>query len=180
VAQAENVYGALMRFDLFEAMSIDEATNVLDELVNRGPSILREEHIEYENVRLSALASVLLKIGSRLETFPIAADTTVPEFVRNTEDYREGLFEFTEESKRLIIGAAYLIGHCFVREYSTLEWGTGKPEYATGNMPVIRGFASGEELAPLLVANNLFRRSLKNRATTKIFETFVERWASSV
>jgi hypothetical protein len=169
-----------MRFDLFESMSIDEAANVLDEFRSRGPAILSDDRIDYEHVSLSELPSELLQIGLRLQTVPIEADPSVPEFVRNTEDYREGLFEFTEDSKRLIIGAAYLIGDCFVREYPKLSWGSGNPEYATGNMPVIRGFSTGEELAPLLVANNLFRRLVKNRAMTRIFETCVERWSSSI
>ncbi|XZE18353.1 hypothetical protein SH449x_003643 [Pirellulaceae bacterium SH449] len=169
-----------MRFDLFEAMSIDEATNVLDEFLHRGAEILKAEQIEYNTVSLSELPDKLLEIGLRLTTIPVAADPSVPEFIRNTDDYKEGLFEFTEDSKRLIIGAAYMLGNCFVREFTKLAWCTGNPEYATGRMPVITGFASGEELTPLLVANNLFRRLVKNRSLTKIFETFVERWSASV
>ncbi|XZE21705.1 hypothetical protein SH449x_001610 [Pirellulaceae bacterium SH449] len=169
-----------MRFDLFEAMSIDEATNVLDEFLHRGAEILKAEQIEYNTVSLSGLPDKLLEIGLRLTTIPVVADPSIPEFIRNTDDYKEGLFEFTEDSKRLIIGAAYMLGNCFVREFTKLAWCTGNPEYATGRMPVITGFASGEELAPLPVANNLFRRLVKNRSLTKIFETFVERWSASV
>jgi len=169
-----------MRYDLFEAMSIEEASNVLDEFAHRGPEILKAERIQYDTVSLSELPEELLKIGLRLTTVPVAADPSVPEFVRNTDDYKEGLFEFTEDSKRLIVGAAYMLGNCFVREFTKLAWGTGNPEYATGRMPVITGFTSDEELAPLLVANNLFRRLVKNRSLTKIFETCVERWSASV
>jgi len=169
-----------MRYDLFEAMSIDVASKVLEEFVHRGPEILKPAQIKYDNVSLSELPEELLKIGLRLTTIPVDSDPSVPEFVRSTDDYKEGLFEFTEDSKRLIIGAAYMMGNCFVREFSKLAWGTGNPEYATGRMPVITGFATGEELAPLLVANNLFRRLVKNRSLTKIFETCVERWTASV
>ena len=169
-----------MRYDLFEAMSVDEASNVLDEFVHRGPEILKTEQIKYDKVSLSELPEELLKIGLRLTTIPLASDPSVPEFVRNTDDYKQGLFEFTEDSKRLIIGAAYMLGDCFVREFSKLTWGTGNPKYATGRMPVITGFATGEELAPLLVANNLFRRLVKDRSLTNIFETCVERWSASV
>jgi hypothetical protein len=169
-----------MRFDLFENMSVDDASNVLDEFMNRGPEILKSEQIEYDAVSLSGLPEKLLEIGLRLTTVPVAADPSIPEFIRNTDDYKEGLFEFTEDSKRLIIGAAYMLGNCFVREFTKLAWGTGNPEYATGRMPVITGFASGEELAPLLVANNLFRRLVKNQSLTKIFETCIERWSASV
>lgn len=169
-----------MRFDLFDTMSVDEASSVLDEFMHRGPEILDAEKIDYAVVSISELPNELLKIGQRLTTVPVAADPSVPEFIRNTDDYKEGLFEFTEDSKRLIIGAAYMLGNCFVREFSKLAWGTGNPEFATGRMPVVTGFASGEELAPLLVANNLFRRLVKNRSLTKIFDTCVERWAASV
>jgi len=169
-----------MRFDLFEAMSVDDAANVLAEFMNRGPVILSDERIDPEQISLTDLPSQLLRIGLRLQTVPIEADQSVPEYIRNSDDYRDGLFEFSEDSKRLIVGAAYLIGNVFVRHYSKLSWGSGNPDYATGNMPVVRGFSSGDELAPLLVANNLFRKFVKNRATAAGFETCVERWATSV
>ena len=75
-----------MRYDLFEAMSVDEASNVLDEFVHRGPEILKTEQIKYDKVSLSELPEELLKIGLRLTTIPLASDPSVPEFVRNTDD----------------------------------------------------------------------------------------------
>jgi hypothetical protein len=96
--------------------------------------------------------------------------------IRNTEDYKAGLYEFTPEAKRIIIGAAYHFGECFLRLHSRLKWGVGKVEYATGNMPVVVGFDKDKELPVLLVLENLFSRRIENPDIPDVFQTAIEKW----
>src|SRR5688572_17390003 len=68
-----------------------------------------------------------------------------------------GVATFDEPSKILVLRAAYYLGESFVRCHSGLHWTVGNVETAEGNMPVVAGFDSGLELAPILIAENLLR-----------------------
>jgi hypothetical protein len=164
-----------MRFDLFEKMSAVEAADVLNEFLETGKVYEAELNLDAD-YSLSTLATKLEELTARLTRIPTEEDLNLPEFVRNTEEYKAGLYEFTPEAKRTIIGAAYHFGECFVRSYSKLKWGIGNVEYATGNMPVVTGFDNGKELPVLLVLENLFSRRIENPDVHDVFPTAIERW----
>lgn len=164
-----------MRFDLFEKMSAVEAADVLKEFQETGKRYEADLGLDGD-YSLSSLPTTLEGLTASLTRIPTEEDPSVPEFIRNTEDYKAGLYEFTPEAKRIIIGTAYHFGECFVRSYPKLKWGVGNVEYATGNMPVVAGFDKGKELPVMLVLENLFSRRIENPDVHDVFQTAVERW----
>jgi len=166
-----------MRFDLFENMESEEAEDILREFCDRGNLYLSDLGTNGElDYSLERFPKLMESVAIRLSTTPKEEDLSVPEFIRNTEDYKAGLYDFTTESKRLMIGCAYYLGECFIRTYSNLRWATGNPEYATGKMPVVVGFHNDKELPTLLVMENLFSRRIENPVMTDIFENAIQRW----
>ncbi len=138
-----------MRFDLFEKMSAVEAVDVLNDFLGTGKCYEADLGLDVD-YSLSKLPTILEDLTTKLTSTPTQEDLSLPEFIRNTQDYKAGLYEFTPEAKRIIIGAAYHFGECFLRLHSRLKWGVGKVGYATGNMPVVVGFDKGKELLPTM------------------------------
>ena len=62
-----------------------------------------------------------------------------------------------------------------MRTYDTLAWDMGNPETAEANMPVVSGFRAGVELAPMMVAENIFRRNVGRDVLTDT-RNVVETW----
>ena len=60
--------------------------------------------------------------------------------------HKQGLTEFAEELKVLILRAAYYLGESFHRRASALSWTIGNAELIEKNIPVISGFRSGTEM----------------------------------
>jgi hypothetical protein len=81
-----------------------------------------------------------------------------------TEDYLHGLHDFDDPSKIIVLRFAYHMGECFVRNFPDLAWSVGEADTALRNKPVVSGFRGGQEMPPMLVAENLFRRVLSGRA----------------
>lgn len=168
-----------MRFDLFEKMSAVEAVDVLNEFLETGKRYEADLGLDVD-YSLSKLPTILEDLTTKLTSTPTQEDLRLPEFIRNTEDYKAGLYEFTPEAKRIIIGAAYHFGECFLKLHSRLKWGVGKVGYATGNMPVVVGFDKGKELPVLLVLENLFSRRIENPDIPDVFQTAIEKWMRNV
>lgn len=164
-----------MRFDLFKQMSAAEASDVLDEFLEIGKRYEGDLGLDLD-YSLASLPAILEELTTKLTRTPTEEDPSVPEFIRNTEEYKAGLYEFTSEAKRVIIGTAFHLGECFVRLYPRLKWGVGNVEYATGNMPVVTGFDNGKELPVLLVLENLFSRRIENPGVDGVFATAIEKW----
>ena len=115
-----------------------------------------------------------------MRTFPKEPDMSVPAFIRSTEDYKNGLFDFNDRSKNLICFAAYYYGECFVRTYPQLEWTTGNRELYQSNMPVVTGFSHEKELPVILVIENTFRRVIKNPAHIEDIDTTGSVWEKNI
>ena len=166
-----------MRFDLFENMNAEEAEDILREFREHGGGYLKDVVPNGElDFSLCGFPNLMESISNRLTTILKDDDVSVPEFIRNTEDYRSGLFEFAPDARRLIIGCAFYLGECFIRKYPGLRWAIGNPQYATGMMPVVAGFNSEKELPALLVMENLFSRRITNPTMTSVFENAIQRW----
>lgn len=54
-----------------------------------------------------------------------------------------------------VLRLAYYFGEAHRRVSNRLEWGTGDPEYAFANHPVIRGFAKQQEAEMIVICRNL-------------------------
>jgi hypothetical protein len=175
-----------MRFDLFEQMDLVEAQELL--------RLFREDgvaHIEkvraaaaqsgvVADFRIETLAGFLQWAFQQVQTVPKEPDPSVPEWIRSTPDYQNGLFEFDDDSKALVCLVAYYFGECFIREYPHLRWATGNPEFAKANMPVVVGFRGNMELAPMLVLENVFSRIVAQPERIEDIAVAVDTWRSDI
>lgn len=177
-----------MRFELFRQMTPSEAQDVLQQFVQEGAANMDFvcAHAKAAGVicdySLEYLPSFLEWAFSQMRTVPREADPKVPEWIRSTEDYQKGLFDFEDESKDLICYAAYYFGESFVRNCSHLRWATGKFESRNGyisaesNMPVVTGFKNRVELAPMMVLENVFSRITANPNRSDDIQTMIDGW----
>lgn len=151
-----------MKLGIFEAMSNEEAQKYLDEFLVFGDSsgigILEEKlHFTVDlDFAIDSLPIMLKTLIPTLRTIPKEADPNVPEFIRKTEDYKKGLFDFDDTSKLVVLAAGYYLGETFVRSFPLLKWTTGNKEYLEGNMPVVAPFKNNIEMSPIMVIENLF------------------------
>lgn len=175
-----------MNFELLDKMTAAEATELLHEFLNEESRLAETtlEIVRSEGVRcdytLESLPGFLRWILAHLRTVPKAPDPTVSEWIRSTEDYQKGLFDFVDESKMLIVRASYYLGECFVRSFPGLRWSIGNPEFGVKNMPVVTGFSQEQELPPLMVLQNLFRRVIKDLSRLGDIEIMVKSWCKSI
>jgi len=175
-----------MDFEFFEKLSLIEAEAFLSDLLaggtNRSLSLSKE--LEADGIRcdfsIPSLAPVLTSLLPKLVKIPLEPDLKVPTWIRNSETYKENLFDFDDASKRLVLGAAYYLGETFVRSFPVLHWTTGNPETALMNMPVVAGFRNGVEMAPMLVAENLLMSVLIDPSKQGDIEMAVSTWKSKV
>jgi hypothetical protein len=171
-----------MNFALFEALSPQEASEHLQGfLETEGAAVeLLRASIEPSGVvmdfSVASLPSVLRWILGNIRIVRIPVPATEPEWIR--EAHKDGLIDFDEESKYWILRAAYYLGESFVRGYPSLRWTTGNPEYIEKNLPVVAGFHSGTEMAPMMIVENLFGRILGDAVPTTDIDTAIRAWAN--
>ena len=171
-----------MGAELFQNMSKEVAQQLLAEFIADGKAnieivIAHANHAGVEcDYLVDSLPAFLHWAFSEMKTVPREPDPDVSDWIRSTEDYQKGLFDFDDRSKNLICFAAYYLGECFTRTYPKLKWGTGHEELHQANMPVITGFGPEEELPPMLVIENVFRRATKRPERSGGIDTAVETW----
>lgn len=171
-----------MKFHIFESMSKSEAEEYLNEFLafgkDRGIKVL-EGHLPFAlDFTVGSLSIVFKALIPVLKTLPRAPDPNVPEFIRNTEDYEKGLFDFDDASNTIVLAAAYYLGETFVRKFPELKWATGNTDYLQGNMPVVTGFKFRKELAPILISENIFRGAVSGSSDDASIDTAIEMWST--
>lgn len=173
-----------MKFHLFKAMTKEEAEEYLEGFLafgrNKGMRILKGNlHFTTDlDFRIESLPDILKTLIPKLKTIPREADLNVPEFIRNTEDYQKGLFDFDEQSNYVVLAAAYYLGETFVRNFSQLKWTTGNVDYIQANNPVVTGFKFKKELSPILITENMFSGVISNLRDEKSIDTVIEGWST--
>jgi hypothetical protein len=171
-----------MRFDLFEKFSPEEAKEFLEQFRALESSniedLLKQGSSEGLSVdfKIKSVAPLMRWLAAKLATIPNKPDMQLPWWIRATDSYAKNLFEFEEGSKILIIRAAYYLGESFVRSHPGLHWATGNPKTAEANMPVVAGFQFKLEMAPLMVAENLFRRAIAEPTKLGDIDKAIEYW----
>jgi len=80
----------------------------------------------------------------------------------------------------MVLRIAYYMGECFVRNFPDLVWAVGDADTALKNIPVVSGFRGGQEMPPMLVAENLFARVLLDKAGENAFDVAVQTWVANV
>lgn len=171
-----------MDFAFFDSISADEGLAFLDAFLRAERSAVphlleaaRQQGISAD-FSVETLPRVMQWALNQVKTLPKPADSSLPDWITTTEGYKRGLFEFTEQSKPLILRIAYYFGECFIRNFDGLSWSVGNQEMAQRNMPVVTGFGNDVELAPILVTENLFRRVLSGEAESDAIDRAVKRW----
>ncbi len=125
---------------------------------------------------LSSLSDVMKWGLANVRTKPKAADKNVPEWIRNTDSYKNNLYEMDEPSGILMFRMAYYLGECFVRAFPALRWDIGDNESALCNMPVITGFPQRQEMPPIKIVENLYGRILSGAAGNEAIDIALQRW----
>lgn len=153
-----------MDYEFFHNMSKAEAKEYFDHFlleVGEGfESMKNEMESDYVEVDYSieSLPKVLEWAVSKIKTYDITEDESLPDWIRNTKEYQEGLFEYDHDSKILVNRIVYYFGESFVRSFPReLKWGIGNPKYIEKNMPVVKGFSKGVEMAPIIIVDNIMR-----------------------
>jgi hypothetical protein len=173
-----------MNFKYFEGLTKVEAKEYLDEFLffgkGRGIKILEQKlHFTTDiNYSVESISPIFKTLLTALKTVPQEPDLTLPEFIRNTESYKQNLFEFDEESKSVVMAGAYYLGESFVRNHEQLSWATGNTKFAQGNMPVVTGFKVKMELAVLLIAENMFGGIISGMCEENSIDVAIETWNS--
>ena len=104
---------------------------------------------------LASVPEVLAWLGGRVELVEVAAPGEVPDWVQAVLDQNGGGFsELAEASRPSVLHAAYYLGASFVTTYPVLRWELGREDRPEVRQPVVTGFASGEDLPVLAVAES--------------------------
>lgn len=125
---------------------------------------------------IESLAPVLCWIYRALRIVPQEPDESLPGWIKECISYKSNLFDFDGESKVMILRGAYYLGETFVRSSKKLYWSIGNQETAVKNMPVVRGFRHGLEMAPMLVVENVYGRIFSGAGTEADIETMISYW----
>jgi hypothetical protein len=131
-------------------------------------------------IRHPQYRGVLKWLLSMVRTVDRAEDKALPDWIRSSQPYRSGPFDFDDPSKDLVLRGGFYLGESFVRSFEHLSWDTGEPGFIQENMPVVKGFKDGDELPPLLIVNNLFHRVLVDSGKLSDIERAVNYWSSRV
>lgn len=169
-----------MNFALFDVMTTAEAREHLAGFLETERVVVKALEASARAVgivmaySLPSLSPSLKWIIQGMQIVRVPVDPNDASWVR--EYYKDGFVEFTDDSKLLLLRAAYYMGECFVRSSSTLRWDVGDPEFAEKNMPVIAGFLHRMQLAPMMVCENIASRILRGAGTEQAVDTMVEAW----
>lgn len=164
-----------MNFEMFGEMTPSEATRFLHEFLEAGADSASSLGVR-DGIAIDDVPDFLKRISKQITVAPRPPDPNVPAFIRDTNEYKAGLFDFTPDSKRVIVGSAYAFGQAFVSAFPFLSWRTGDAKYASRQMPVVAGFPDGQELPALLVVRNLFSRQVRDPNSDAGFDKAVATW----
>ncbi len=175
-----------MNFELFESLSEEEAESLLAGFLETGQkrievtaSQLGKDGVAVD-FAVDSVHPMFEWVLDRLTAVPEDVDESLPVWIRASDSYKRGLFSFDDSSKDLMLAAAYYMGEAFNRYSERLAWSIGSDETMVMNMPVIAGFMHNKQMAPIMVAENLFRRVIGHEAPTSDFQRAVDTWMGFV
>jgi hypothetical protein len=167
-------------YEFFHSLTAEAAQTYLDrfleverEAVNGLVPVAAKEgcNMDYS---LQTLGDFLKWMVKKVRVDRVPVPDEVPSWIRQA--HPDGLTEFDEDSKTIILRAGYYLGECFAR-LPGLRWATGDPEYMEKHMPVVAGFRHGLELPPLVVVKNMFARIVGSGCPITEIDSTIEIWA---
>jgi hypothetical protein len=117
-----------VNFAFFDSLTTAEAEDYLHQFLAETSRGFEELAQQAETVGLAtdysvqSIAPFMLWVLPQLQTSPVAEDSSVPAWIRQTEEYRDGLYEFTESSRVTVLRSAFYLGESFVRSFPQLRW----------------------------------------------------------
>ncbi len=172
-----------MDYEYFEKLSPREAQEYFDNFLacerialEQWTPVMQQAGLVVD-YSLSSLPSILQWMLGTVHFRRVPIPDSEPDWIKQA--YKDGLIEFDEMSRVVILRAAYYMGECFVRTYPFLRWAIGNREYMQKNMPVVTGFKYEKELAVAVVAMNVFSSVLQGGETTE-FEDLIDVWRGYV
>lgn len=172
-----------MDFNFFESLSKDDARKYLNNFLDEEKKVFIKLKCDYPQFDFSveSIKNFFKYVFLDLKKIDLPIDEDIPKWIRDTDSYQKGHFEFDDNSKILILRSAYYLGQSFVTAYSSLKWDIGNEEYIQKNMPIVKGFKSKLELPVLMVAENIFRSAIADSEKLEpIVEQTTEFWMSKV
>jgi hypothetical protein len=172
-----------MDYEFFHSLTQDEAHAFLDGFLKSEKPALEgmqstavSDGVNFD-YSLSSLANVLKWLMKRVHVHRIPVPDEEPDWIRQA--HRKGLIEFDDDSRSIILRAAYYLGECCAR-LPGMRWTTGNVEYLEKNMPVVVGFRLNQELPPLVVIENVFARILGDGAPVTTIDSTIRVWVSEL
>jgi hypothetical protein len=175
-----------MDFAFFESLTPQDAQAFLDRYLEVEREATRsmipsaQEEGVVADFSVSSVPAFLKWILRKLQTVSRDPDETLPDWIRESESYKRGLIEFEDTSKPLVMRASYYLGESFVRQYHRLSWGVGQPDSIEYKMPVVAGFRHELELAPILVAENIYLGIFGQGASIESIDEAISGWQELV
>lgn len=174
-----------MDFNYFEKLTKPESDQYLIDFLNVTKegliSMIQQFEKDKINVDFSmeSITPVLLWVVKNTSLLKEKEDQSLPEWIKQSNSYKNSLYSFDEQSKIYILRASYYFGECFVKINSKLSWATGDIKSLQANMPVVKGFKKNIELPPILVTENLIRKILEGHDQSVITKA-IEYWMKLV
>ncbi len=169
-----------MNFAFFESLTIVEAQDHLDGFINTEAlaiEVIRPAAVSAGVVMdfsVASLPAFFRWILPNIEITRIPVPKTEPDWIR--EFHKNGLVEFTEESKYLVLRTAYYLGECFVRTNKQLSWAIGNSDSIEKNMPVVTGFRFKMQMAPMMICENVLAGILGDGKSEAVIDTMISSW----
>ena len=173
-----------MDFEFFESLSPEEAWEFLQGFLETERNALKvmEAAAEQSGIRMDysveSLPEVLKWILKDVRFMRVPVPASEPEWIRQA--HKDGLVEFDEESKYLILRAAFYLGESFVQTYPSLWWTIGDQKYIEQNMPVVAGFRLDLEMAPIMIVENMVRGVFGRGGPWTDVDRAITHWAGDV
>jgi hypothetical protein len=171
-----------MDYESFQSMTRKDALDYLTSFLKFGSErsieiLQANTHSLFEmDFSIESLEPMFRSLLDVLQTTPKSPDPSLPEFIRQSDTYKQNLYEFDESSKLRILASGYYLGESFVRGYSNLSWGIGNPNLHQCNMPVVRGFQSSLELPAILVSENICQSILCGMDDIESIDRTIATW----
>ena len=136
----------------FREQTEDEAREYLARFLDEGAAAIAGfgEQADYS---LASVPDVVATLRGQVELVEAWPPADAPDWVREVvAEHGGGFRDFAESSRSCVLRAAYYVGASFVTTYPVLRWELGGEERPEVRQPVVTGFAAGDDLAVLPVA----------------------------
>lgn len=172
-----------MDFEFFERLTPDEAATFLTYYKGTESAAVQElvrdasEAGVTADFSLESVPDVFAYVVQQVDVEPSPADDSLPDWIRQSSSYPQGLYDFADHSRPIVVRLSYYLGESFVRSLK-LHWGIGDEDTAVVHQPVVNGFRNRVQMSPLLVTENLLRATIEGESER--VERAVETWKAMV